>query len=53
MEQYIENTLFGQDKVCNFYDQVIIDSIPCHITLKITEDGTIRLILHNTNIHKN
>lgn len=52
MEQYIENTLFGQDKVCNFYDQVIIDSIPCHITLKITEDGTIRLILHNTNIHK-
>lgn len=52
MEQYLENTLFGQDRVCNFYDQVIIDSIPCHITLKYTEDDTIRIILHNTNIHK-
>jgi len=52
MEQYLENTLFGQERVCNFYDEVIIDNIPCHITLKHIEDGTMRLILHNTNIHK-
>ena len=52
MEQYIENTLFGEERVSNFYDEVIISGIPCHITLKNTEDGTIRLILHNTNIHK-
>ena len=43
MEQYLENTLFGQERVCNFYDEVIIDSIPCHITLKHIEDGTMRL----------
>lgn len=52
MEQYLVHTLFGSERVCNFYDQVIIDNIPCHITLKWLEDGTIRLILHNVNIRK-
>ena len=52
MEQYLENTLFGPEKVCNFYEEVIIDNIPVHMTIKHIEDGTVRLILHNTNIHK-
>jgi hypothetical protein len=51
--RYFENTLFNNNNVCNFYDEVVIDNIPCHITLKyFVSDGRIRLILHNKNIHK-
>lgn len=59
--RYFENTLFNSNRpydlsgsnVCNFYDEVVIDNIPCHITLKyFVIDGRIRLILHNKNIHK-
>lgn len=51
--KYFETTLFGNTHVCNFFDEVIIDNIPCHITLKyFVNDGRIRLILHNKNIQK-
>lgn len=62
--KYFENTLFHTGtNVCNFYDEVVIDNIPCHITLKYFVDdgpagagplgtGRIRLILHNKNIQK-
>ena len=39
--------------MCKFYDEVIIDDIPCFITLKyFNETGRVRLILHNENIQK-
>ena len=52
--KYIEMTLFSDDAhTCNFYEEVIIDEIPCNITLKyFKEDGRVRLILHNKNINK-
>jgi hypothetical protein len=51
--QYIETNLFEGDHVCNFYEEVVIDSIPVHMTLKHIEiNGYIRLILHNKNINK-
>lgn len=51
--RYFDTTLFNGSNVCNFYDEVVIDNIPCHITLKyFVGDGRIRLILHNKNIHK-
>lgn len=50
--KYFETSLFSNPHVCNFYDEVVIDHIPCHITLKYFVDGRVRLILHNKNIHK-
>ena len=49
---YLEMTLFGDDKVCNFFEEVVIDGIPVHMTLKIATNGYVRLILHNKNIDK-
>ena len=46
-EKYFSDTLFKNSNVCKFYDEVIIDDIPCFITLKyFKEDGRVRLILH-------
>ena len=50
--KYIEMTLFGTDKICNFFEEVVIDDIPVHITLKLATNGYVRLILHNKNIDK-
>lgn len=51
--KYVETTLFNNDNVCNFYEEVLIDNVPVYITLKyITECGKVRLILHNKNINK-
>lgn len=49
---YVSSTLFSDDHVCNFYEEVIIDNIPCYITMKYTEDENVRLIIHAKNIHK-
>lgn len=51
--KYLEMTLFGNTGTCNFFEEVVIDNIPVHITLKyLVDDGCVRLILHNKNIHK-
>jgi len=51
--KYIEQTLFSNDYVCNFFEDVLIDNIRCSITLKyFLINGTVRLILHNKNIEK-
>lgn len=52
MEKFFEDTLFTNEQVCSFHDDVIIDNIPCNITLKYYNDGRIRLILHHKNILK-
>jgi hypothetical protein len=51
--EYIQITLFDNEYVSNFYEEVLIDNIPCYITLKYFKDtGRVRLILHNKNINK-
>ena len=52
MNKFFEETLFTNNQVCTFHDDVIIDKIPCNITLKYYDDGRIRLILHHKNILK-
>lgn len=52
MDKYFQETLFTNNQVCTFHDGVIIDNIPCNITLKYYNDGKIRLILHHKNILK-
>lgn len=51
--KYLEMTLFSNDYTCNFYEEVVIDNIPVHMTLKYLQiGGYIRLILHNKNLTK-
>jgi hypothetical protein len=52
MDKFFEHTLFTNEQVCTFHDDVIIDNIPCNITLKYYDDGKIRLILHHTRVLK-
>jgi hypothetical protein len=32
MDKYFEETLFTNEQVCSFHDDVVIDNIPCNIT---------------------
>jgi len=52
--QYLETNLFNDvNQICNFFEEVVIDGVPVHMTLKYLENSkVVRLILHNKNINK-
>lgn len=51
--KYLEMTLFGSRGICEFFEEVVIDNITVHMTLKyIISENCVRLILHNKNIDK-
>lgn len=51
--KYLQDTLFSDDNLCHFLEEVIIDDMPVFITLNYFKStGVVRLILHNENILK-
>lgn len=53
--KYLEMTLFTDTNTCDFFEEVVIDNIPVHMTLKYLKIGIteyVRLILHNKNLTK-